>query len=295
MRLRWLPLGFLFAACASVPPAPIATPAQLTAARARFSGGGQVLIGAGDIANCGADLANARATANVIATMFPEATVFTAGDNAYPDGRVIDYTNCYDPTWGVFKARTKPSPGNHEYHTPGAAGYFAYFAGTAPNYSFDIGEWHIVSLDSDDGNPPTAAQQAWLETDLAETQKRCIAAIWHHPLFSSGEHGNEPNMRPLWDILLRHNADVVINGHDHDYERFAYQNAAGAPDPNGIREFVAGTGGKRLRTFVSTKTNSEVRLLKYGVLALFLRSGSYDWAFIDTTGTPLDQGSGECH
>ncbi|HEX8155455.1 MAG TPA: metallophosphoesterase [Thermoanaerobaculia bacterium] len=293
-------LVVLFAsACASTPPAKVAPPAMLAAAAAPLLTLGPndlLFVGAGDIANCGPDLVNAEATALLI-ERFPQATVFAAGDNAYGSGTLMQYQQCYDPTWGRFKARTKPTPGNHEYKS-GAAGYFSYFAGIAPDYSFDLGNWHIVSLNSEKGKGPAKSQLDWLENDLRETNQRCIAAFWHHPLFSSGSgHGNNPKMRPFWTILQRHKADVVINGHDHDYERFAQQDDGGAPSANGIREFVVGTGGKELRSFRAPEPNSEARALEYGVLVLTLRANSYEWAFLRTDGVTLDRSSGpvECH
>lgn len=301
--MRRLPVGalvVLFAsACASTPPAKVAPLATLTAAAAPLLTLGPnefLFIGAGDIANCGPDLVNAEATALLI-ERFPDATVFAAGDNAYSAGTAAQYQKCYDPTWGRFKARTKPTPGNHEYKS-GAVGYFSYFAGIARNYSFDLGNWHVVSLDSEKGKAPPSSQLAWLEYDLRATNKRCIAAFWHHPLFSSGTgHGNNPNMRPFWTILQKHKADVVINGHDHDYERFAQQNDRGTADANGIREFVVGTGGKELRKFKAPEPNSEARHLDYGVLVLTFRANAYEWAFLRTDGVTLDASSGpiECH
>lgn len=298
MRRLFVLLALLACACASRTPAVVGSPEAITfAARSVQRSSAHVLVGAGDIANCGPDLANAKATAAIIEAM-PEATVFTAGDNAYMSGTDANYADCYEPTWGTFKARTKPSPGNHEYRTPGAAGYFRYFAGVPHDYSFDLGEWHVVSLDSDDGKPPGAAQLRWLENDLAANTKPCIAAIWHHPRFSSGEHGNNARMRPYWLLLVQHGADVIVNGHDHNYERFAPQDFDGRATPAGIRQFVVGTGGRDLRSLGTRRANSDFFDARmYGVLALTLHAASYEWAFIGTDGAVHDASSAPqpCH
>jgi hypothetical protein len=260
-----------------------------------------LLAGAGDIARCSA-LDNARRTGDLLRAM-PDAAVFAAGDDAYPDGKPADFAQCYDAAWGSFKGRTYPAPGNHDHHTPKLAGYFGYFGPRAPaaHYGFDLGGWHVVSLDSGDGGTAADfdAEAKWLEDDLAKSSKRCVAAFWHHPRFSSGIHGNHPGAAAVWRVLLQHHADVVINGHDHDYERFAPQDADGKPSPDGIREFVVGTGGDELRSFrPKRQPNSLVRDSgRYGVLVLALRQGSYDWAFVATDGTVLDRSedAAACH
>jgi len=180
-------------------------------------------------------------------------TVFTAGDNAYPNGSSSDYSQCYNPSWGRHKARTRPSPGNHDHNTSGAAGYFGYFGAQAgPSglgyYSYDLGAWHIISLDSNIDMSAGSAQETWLRADLAASTKRCAIAYWHHPRFSSGtNHGSEPATQPLWQALYDFGAEIVISGHDHEYERFAPQTPNGSADPaRGIREFVVGTGGAGL-------------------------------------------------
>lgn len=274
-----------------------------------------LLIGAGDIAECGRRLVHAKATAAII-QKFPTATIFTAGDDAYGNGTGNEFKDCYGQSWGGFKDRTRPSPGNHDYGiylSPprnNANPYFNYFganAGTAGRgyYSYDLGGWHVVSLNSmadQPGAPKMADQIAWLRNDLDHNEKRCILAYWHHPLFSSGsEHGDDltdpgRSMTPLWDVLLQHKADMILNGHDHHYERFALQDAAHRATPNGIREIIVGTGGGEDRGLGTVKANSQVRLAHvYGVLLMTLHPNGYEWGFIDVSGNVRDQGSSECH
>lgn len=256
-----------------------------------------VLIGAGDIADCGP---GARQTAALIDAI--AGVVFTAGDNAYSSGSVEDYSRCYDPTWGAFKSRTRPAPGNHEYRTPGAAGYFEYFGSNAgPDhrgyYSYDIGSWHVISLNSSAPAGSGSPQEQWLRSDLAAHTTACTLAYWHHPLFSSGPHGSSTFMRDVWRDLYAAGADIVINGHDHDYERFALQDPDGHADPvHGIREFVVGTGGAELYSRGTPAPNSEVWSgASWGVLELTLSSGSYRWEFLPTSGSGShDSGSGTC-
>jgi hypothetical protein len=261
-----------------------------------------VLVGAGDIADCG--LEDDSATAALVDSI--PGTVFTAGDNAYPDGTAAQFRDCYGPTWGRFLARTRPAPGNHDWVTKGLAGYLGYFgAAAAPNrtswYSYDLGAWHVVVLDSDcssvGGCAADSAQGRWLAADLRASTARCTLAIWHHPRFSSGEHGNDTEVAPFWQTLSDAGADVIINGHDHDYERFAPQDPNGRPDATrGIREFVVGTGGAALRPFPTTAANSELRAaVAHGVIRLVLHATSYDWTFLPSSGTFGDAGHGTCH
>ena len=265
-----------------------------------------VLVGAGDIASCD-DLKGAEATAKLIDRI--PGTVFAVGDLAYPHGSDKQFARCYGPTWGRFKDRTRPAPGNHEYHQKGASGYSRYFgkaAGDAAKgyYSYELGTWHIVVLNSEckhvggcDGGSP---QGAWLKQDLTQHPAPCKLAYFHKPLFSSGAaHGNNPEIRPLWEVLYGAGVDVVINGHDHDYERFAPQDPEGHADRRrGIREFVVGSGGKNShRKMGAVKANSEVRNDDtFGVLKLTLHANSYDWEFLPEAGkTFTDSGSGNCH
>jgi acid phosphatase type 7 len=264
--------------------------------------GDPVLVGAGDIADCTLD--DDSATAGLIAAI--AGTVFTAGDNAYPDGTADQFRDCYGPTWGKFVDRTRPAAGNHDWGTRDLTGYLGYFGATAePNdaswYSYDLGTWHVVVLDSDctsvGGCGAESAQGRWLSADLATSTARCTLAIWHHPRFSTGEHGDDPDVAPFWRSLYDAGADVVINGHDHDYERFAPQDPNAHEDrARGIREFVVGTGGAALRTFPTTAANSELRTtIAHGVIRLVLHHSAYAWSYIPTTGAFTDSGSGQCH
>jgi hypothetical protein len=263
-----------------------------------------VLVGAGDIADC-ADLSGAEATAKLLEQI--PGTVIAVGDLAYPDGSKENFV-CYDETWGRVKARTRPAPGNHEFHAARATPYFDYFGAAAGNtkngyYSYELGTWHIVALNSEckdiGGCDANSREVKWLRADLAAHPAACTLAYFHKPLFSSGSaHGNDPEMKPLWQALYDGNAEVVINGHDHNYERFAPQDADGRSDAaRGIREFVVGTGGKGHRPMAPSKPNSEVQNADaFGVLKLTLRTGAYDWQFIPEAGKSFtDSGAGKCH
>lgn len=264
-----------------------------------------VLVGAGDIASC--DFLEDSATAAVVNAT--AGTVFTLGDNAYPEGTAADYANCYQPTWGVVKDRTRPVVGNHEYlSSSSAAPYFAYFGAAAGEpgkgwYSYDIGtDWHVVVLNSNctnvGGCVAGSVQERWLRADLAASTRPCTVAMWHNPRFSSGEHGSDSSTDAFWQALYDDGAELVLNGHDHDYERFAPQDPSAGADPtHGIRQFVVGTGGMKLRAFGSTVANSQVRIAEaHGVLKLTLGAGAYDWAFVPVAGEVLgDSGTGVCH
>ncbi|RKT56095.1 DUF7594 domain-containing protein [Saccharothrix australiensis] len=261
--------------------------------------GDPVLVGAGDISNSGS---GDSATAALLDGI--PGTVFTIGDNVYDSGTTAEFTTYYDPTWGRHKARTRPSPGNHDYNTSGATGYYGYFGAQAgPSgqgyYSYDLGNWHIVSLNSNIGMAAGSAQEQWLRNDLAASTKPCTAAYWHHPLFTSGaNHAPSTATRPLFQALYDHNADVVLFGHNHQYERFAPQNPSGALDTaRGIRTFVAGMGGASHYSFGTIKPNSEVRNSDtYGVLKLTLHSNSLDWQFVPEAGRSFtDSGTTACH
>ena len=260
-----------------------------------------VVLAAGDIATCGG--AGDDATAALIAA-YPTATVLTLGDNAYPSGSAEDFASCYHPSWGAFKARTRPTPGNHEYRTEGAAGYFAYFGAAAGDpakgyYSYNLGAWHIVALNSNCRYVACgagSAQEQWLRADLAANRHLCKLAYFHHPRFSSGQHGASSSVGPMWNALHAGGVDVVLNGHDHHYERFARQSPAAGPDLRGIRQFVVGTGGAELRNIRTVVPNSESRhAATLGVLRLKLRSNAYEWQFLPTqTTTFTDAGVSAC-
>jgi hypothetical protein len=261
------------------------------------------LLAAGDIAYCGTPWDEATAA---IVNGIP-GTVAALGDLAYDNGTTAEFNACYQPSWGAFKARTKPAPGNHEYGTPGATGYYGYWGAAAGNpaqgwYSYDLGGWHVVSLNSNcpsiGGCGAGSPQEAWLRADLAAHPTRCTAAYWHHPRFSGGDVLSEPDMQPIWQALYDANADLVLTGHAHNYQRFAAQNAAGVADPvRGLREFVVGTGGHPVHHTVLPIANTEVTdATAWGVLKLTLRNSGYDWQFLPIAGqTFTDSGSQACH
>jgi PKD repeat protein len=260
---------------------------------------GVVLVGAGDIADCGSE--GDEATAALLDGI--PGTIFTTGDNAYPDGRPEDFAECYDPSWGRHKDRTRPSPGNHDYETSGAEGYFDYFGAAAGDpgrgyYSYELGDWHVVVLNSEENVGEDSQQVQWLRGDLAASSALCTVAYWHHPRFSSSSrHGNEEFVQPLWDVLYDHGVEIVLGGHDHTYERFGPQTPHGEADPaTGIRQFVVGTGGRGEYPFGSPEPNSEVRYNDGpGVLKLTLGATGYSWEFIPVSGSFEDSGAGTCH
>lgn len=258
-----------------------------------------VLVGAGDIARCN----NSRdeQTANLLDGI--PGIVFTAGDNAYPNGTADEFANCYGPSWGRHKARTRPAPGNHEYNTLNAAGYFGYFGSAAGDptkgyYSYEAGPWHVLVINSNLAMGSGSPQEQWVRADLAANPTRCTLAYWHHPRFSSGvNHGSSTTPQAIWQALYDGGADVVITGHDHLYERFAPQTATGELDmARGIRGFVVGTGGAALYEFGDPERNSEVRYNSTdGVLKLTLFQDRYEWRFIPVSGSFTDNGSASCH
>ena len=265
--------------------------------------GPAVLAGAGDIADCAR--ASQEGTAKLLDGI--AGTVATFGDGAYPDGSLADYMNCFDPSWGRHKARTRPSTGNHEYNhgsAAGAPGYYAYWGKTAGDsgigyYSYELGGWHVVVINSSLDMSAGSTQERWLRADLAAHPATCTLAYWHHPRFSSGGNGSTLATQPIWQALYDFGADVVANGHDHDYERFAPQTPTGVLDnANGIREFVVGTGGNSLYSFdIPPIANSELRSnVNYGVIKFTLWPTSYDWDFVPVAGgTFSDHGSASCH
>lgn len=263
-----------------------------------------VLVGAGDIASCSSSGDSATATLiNGIA-----GTVFTLGDNVYPNGTASEFTNCYHPTWGQFKARTMPVPGNHDYNTAGAAGYFGYFGAAAGDpakgyYAYDLGAWRVYVLNSNcsavGGCDAGSAQETWLRSDLAARPRSCVVAMWHHPRFNSGStHGSSTATQALWQALYDYDAELVLTGHEHLYERFAPQTATGALDTaRGLVEFVVGTGGYTHYSFGTPLANSVVRnSTAYGVLKLTLSASSWTFEFVPVAGQSFtDSGSGTCH
>ena len=272
---------------ASFPPRPAPTDAA-------------VLVGAGDIGDCGteADEATARRVEAV------EGTVFAAGDTAYDHGTLDEFLRCYEPTWGRFLARTLPVVGTHEYETPEAAGYFAYFGPRAgvPGegwYTAKVGSWRVYVLNSTCDAVACDAgsrQMQWLEGELRENVALCSLAIWHHPIVSSAQRATRPEMRVAWAALAAANTDLVINAHEHFYERFAPLGADATPDPSGMRLFIVGTGGRLLSPFGDVEPGSEVRdSSSYGVAAFDLGDGFYRWEFLPAAGgTFTDRGEGTC-
>jgi hypothetical protein len=279
--------------------------------------GDPVVAAAGDIAcdpsspgyNGGAgvdDECHQQATSDLLLSLAPDR-VLSLGDNQYSDGAEDKYKLSYDSTWGRLKDITSPTPGNHEYHTAGAAGYFGYFQSAAGDpakgyYSYDLGTWHVVVLNSNcsdvGGCEAGSAQDQWLRADLASHPTSCTLAYWHHPRFSSGPHGDNMAVLPFWQSLYEAGADVVLNGHDHDYERFALQAPDGTPDlARGIREFVVGTGGRNHYVLTNPVSTSEVfNGDTFGVLELTLHPTGYEWRFVPEAGqTFTDSGSGTCH
>lgn len=268
-----------------------------------------VLVGAGDIAGC-QSLAGAQATAKLIEQI--PGTVFAAGDLAYENGSAADFKNCYDPSWGQFKERTRPALGNHEYTEPSASAYFQYWgdqAGPAGRgyYSYEIGAWHVIVLNTNcgakglGGCASGSPQETWLKEDLAQHANSCIVAYGHHALFSSGiskAHAVHPELKPLWEDLYAAHADLILAGHEHSYERFAPQDPEGKLDyDHGIREIVVGTGGRSHDLLGFPVKNSELRdWSTFGVLKLTLGPTKYDWEFIPVEDKSFrDSGSGTCH
>lgn len=265
----------------------------LSAPPMQASAASVVLVGAGDIASCA--YTTDTATAKLLDSI--SGTVFTTGDNVYTNGTYTEYTNCYHPTWGRHKSRTKPVPGNHEYNTSGAAGYFKYFGSTPSYYAYNLGDWRIYALNSNIDVSATSAQVKWLKNDLAANPKKCVLAYWHHQRWSSGaKYGSNSKYQTLWKTLYDAGAEVVINGHEHNYERFKQMNASGSAVSKGLRAFVVGTGGAGLYGFGSIRSTSEVRNSStHGVLKLTLNSTSYSWQFIPIAGSTFtDSGTTSC-
>ncbi len=265
------------------------------------------ILAVGDIAQCGSQPAASSAaakTAALISGLVPEMPLLLLGDLVYNSGTLAEYRSCYEPTYGAFMARSFPAPGNHDYGVPGGADYYSYFGARAgPDkrgyYSFEVGSWHVISLNSNIDMARGSAQEVWLRADLAASRsKKCTLVYWHHPRFSSSStHGDDPRSSDTWRTLYEFNADVVLVGHDHTYERFAPQTPDGLVDPSrGIRQFVIGTGGAALYDFGTPKPNSEVRGAgSFGVVRFVLGDGKYSWEFLPASGSNFtDRGEASC-
>ena len=258
----------------------------------------QVLVGAGYIASCSVTTDDAT---SALLDNIP-GTVFTTGDNALTSGSDADYKNCYDPSWGRHKARTRPAVGSKDYGTTNALGYFHYFGAAGGDsakyyYSYDLNDWHIVVLNTKASISATSAQVKWLKADLLASPKQCTVAIFNRPYYSSPS-GTYTSLKPVWDVLYSFGVELAVNGYNRDYERFAPQDANGQrDDARGVREIIVGTGGAQTASFSSIAANSEVRDTKtFGVLKLTLDAGTYGWEFIPVPGkTFTDAGTGTCH
>lgn len=286
----------------SAAPTIAATPAPTTAPSGTQPA---ILVGAGDIASCAST--GDEATGSILANT--AGTVFTLGDNVYDNGTATEFASCYGPSWGQasIKDRTRPVPGNHDYNTTGATGYFGFFGAAAGDptkgyYAYDLGSWRVYVLNSNCSIVACgagSAQEQWLRTDLAANARACVVAMWHHPRFSSGStHGSSNATQALWQALYDNNAELVLAGHEHNYERFAPQTATGTLDEaRGIVEIVAGMGGRSHYGFGTVQPNSLVRNGDtYGVLRLTLSAGSWSFDFLHEAGKSFtDSGAGTCH
>jgi hypothetical protein len=260
-----------------------------------------VMFAVGDIASCPGG--RQAETAAIVAGS--PGLVALLGDLAYQDGSPSEFASCFDPTWGRFRDRAYPVPGNHEYQTAGASGYFGYFGeragvGTEGWYAIRFGGWLLLALNSNcrfvGGCGAGSRQEEWLRGQLSQATGLCVLAYWHHPLFSSGQQARSTEMTMIWADLVAARADVVLAGHDHAYERLGPQDAAGTPTVNGVRSFVVGTGGGTLYPFGRVWPTSELGIADTpGVLRLRLADGSYDWSFVDTSRVARDAGSARCH
>ena len=294
MRYLWILLLGIASACSSSPSGP-------TPGGGGGSGGGgigqtAVVLGVGDIGMCGR--AEVAQVARLVASL--EGHLLLAGDLAYFQGTAANFRDCFNPSWGQFRGRWNAVPGNHEYESPGAAPYFAYFGDAAGPagvgyYAITIGDWLILMLNSN--IPATNGSPQWLfvRSELQAQRTPCTMAVWHHPVFSSGPAGANGAMRDVWSLLEAARAEVILTGHDHLYERFARQMADGRADAtNGVRQFTAGTGGAELYNFVRSVPNSEEQIMRHGVMRFTLRPAQVDWEFIGLDGATLDRGLDTC-
>jgi Calcineurin-like phosphoesterase len=259
---------------------------------------GVLAYAAGDVAECksSADRSDAAKTAKMIP---PDGVVFVVGDTTYPFADKATLQSCYTPTWGQFLSRTYAVPGNHDYVEGSAKDFLEYFGARTPDRTYfraQVGDWWVIGLDSNLHGAPLAEQQAWLEDQLhaIEGDGRCVLAMWHHPVFSTGLHRKDgQHMRPAWVALANAGADLVLNGHEHFYESFEPKDALGRTQPTGLREIIAGTGGARLLD-LSLVRGAKVYVRVHGLLELKLERDHYEFAFRQVNGRIRDQGFGQC-
>jgi acid phosphatase type 7 len=284
------------AACSSSPSGPTGGGGGGNGGGGGSTGLTVTMLGAGDIGMCGS--LGISQTARLVAAN--EGEVILAGDIAYFQGTAENFRDCFNPFWGQFRSRWHPVPGNHEYESPNAAPYFAYFgeaAGPAGRgyYSFNAGDWLILMLNSN--IPATRGSPQWefARTELERQRTPCTMAVWHHPLFTSGPSGGAPSMRDMWALLEANRAEVILTGHDHFYERFGRQTSTATADAvNGIRQFIVGTGGATLYNFLRPVANSEERISTFGVIRFTLRPAQVDWEFLGVDGSIGDRGLDTC-
>jgi alkaline phosphatase len=276
---------------------------------ARLPKSGQRIVAVGDVA-CRPNKPQTLGSCHQVQTARAAyqqnpSRVLLLGDIQYDNGALADYRASFAKAWAGMRKQWRPAPGNHEYNTPGAAGYYSFFGGRAGrgergNYSFDVGAWHLIALNSNCaivGCGDNSAQVRWLRADLKRHKNRCVGAYWHHPRYSSGTHGDDPEVAPLWRELRKAGAEFVLSGHDHSYQRFAPQDENHRLAPRtGIRQFVAGTGGEDHTAIARHSANSEKAIAdQFGVIVMDLRAKSYDWRFVNEAGKSLDRGSDRCH
>jgi len=290
----------------SAPPASPSAPNQLEASPSTSSTAPvvvpevfseEVFVGAGDIAKCGKG--DAEATAKLLDRV--PGTVFTLGDNVQDQGTAEEYEKCFEPTWGRHRSRMLPTVGNHDWYGSQGRPYFSYFGASAgPTglgyYATTLGAWQIISLNTEIAAGAGSPQYEWLKAQMAASTAACTLVMWHRPLFTSGPNDPAAHMRDAWRLLQQRGAELVLSGHNHQYERFAPQDADGRPDPRGMRQFVVGTGGYPLYGRTRASANSEAfHSDAWGVLKLTLKSASYTWEFIPVAGQSFrDSGSGTC-
>jgi acid phosphatase type 7 len=283
------------AACSSPSTSP-SGPSTPIVALGGPTGATVTMLAVGDIGMCGSP--GVAQTARLVAGL--EGDLLLAGDIAYFQGTAANFRDCFNPSWGQFRSRWHPVPGNHEHESPGAAPYFAYFQEAAgpPGrgyYSFMAADWLILMLDSNIAATRGSPQWEFARAALEGQRTPCTMAVWHHPRFSSGPNGSHTFMTDMWELLETHRAEIIFSGHDHLYERFARMRSDGTADPvAGIRQFTAGTGGAELYNFVRARQNSEERITKFGVVRFTLRPAQVDWEFLGIDGSVSDPGLDTC-